>query len=289
MSMAALRLFKVRALDVFGLRGPRLELPCGLKGVNCSSVTECRVPTPSSALPVGRLGPIVLSLMGAAAAPDRRSSSSSSSAAASSSLGGWKRGDDHPNNSKPAWWADAPGGATIAFSLRLHARDPVIGVGFLSSWDPAMGRVAVTLVVGTGGDGGGDRANSSSAVVVLDGFDNSSRVSVLRYERICVESSAELNDTAPVARARPRVSSAGVRIPNCGRRGAAHAELSSNWDAGTRRSIAGTNRDCPVGSSPVSASKQSGDCVMQARLQFELLPRPGAQHNKFAIRYIVTC
>ena len=160
-----------------------------------------------------------------------------------SSSGGWALGEDSPGNGKMALWADAPAGGAIEFTVSLRLPHPLIGLGFLTSYDPAMGKVRVTL------DGEPARG------VVFDGFDNSSRVSVLRYMKVCVDADAG--------------GGAAGTLPACD---------SKPDDAPAERGRGGNGK----GYKAVTQTQKR-------RLRIELIGRPGTPRNKFALRYITAC
>ena len=66
-----------------------------------------------------------------------------SAAAVPVGSGGWRFGEDAPG--KSGWLVDAPSGAALTFEVQVPLEDPVVGVGFLASWNESMGSIVATL------------------------------------------------------------------------------------------------------------------------------------------------
>ena len=175
------------------------------------------------------------------------------SPAAVSSDGAWRFGEDAPG--KKGWVVDDVHGGVVNFTVHTppDGRDPVVGVGFLASWDPAMGAVRVVV--------DGDAKNAA----VLNASRPGGTASQTEYARLCVEP--------------PRYSPC---FPACGAptkrplRFAAHKPASCDRD----------QRQCESAWRRYDAAQRASTA---RSLSFELLPRPGAASNRFVLRYVVTC
>ncbi|KAK7233093.1 cGMP-dependent protein kinase [Aureococcus anophagefferens] len=175
------------------------------------------------------------------------------SPAAVSSDGAWRFGEDAPG--KKGWIVDDAHGGVVNFTVHTppDGKDPVVGVGFLASWDPSMGAVRVVV--------DGDAENAA----VLNASRPGGTASQTEYARLCVEP--------------PRYSPC---FPACGAptkrplRFAAHKPASCDRD----------QRQCESAWRRYDAAQRASTA---RSLSFELLPRPGAASNRFVLRYVVTC
>jgi hypothetical protein len=84
----------------------------------------------------------------------------------------WNIGEDVIGNNKPGWWLDNPKGGNITFRVRLRDINPIIGVGYLQSYEK-MGKVRIYI------------DDLREDAVYIDALDTSQHVSVLGYQRLC--------------------------------------------------------------------------------------------------------
>ena len=163
----------------------------------------------------------------------------------------WRFAEDVPG--KRGWLIDAPAGGRLRLEVRVPRAGAVIGIGFLASYSADMGSVRVAL---EGGDAVGVR---------LDARRDGSGVSLTEYVRLCA----------------PR-GNATADFPLC------EAPVAQAFKYGR-----GAPDSAPCDeSSPQCALARAQAQSSQAEtrtLVFDLIPRPGAEHNRFVIRYVVTC
>ena len=165
--------------------------------------------------------------------------------------GNWTFGEDHPSNGKPGWWMDDPAGGKIVFEVSMSKTGSHTGgIGYLSSWHPSMGAAWVSLE--------GDPAGWGTLVNASNG---GHKISTTDFHRLCTP----LNKRR-LERAQQVVIH---QLPVC----APMAEL------------IGEQAKLPK----QLAQRRGAQATTKALLQVEVLPRPGAQRNKFVVRYISTC
>jgi len=206
----------------------------------------------------------------------------------------WKFGEDRPGNGKLAWWADSPSGGGLTFPIRTTRHPPMIGVGFLSSWDPMMGAARFSIV--------GDPAGWS---VVIDASRSTEpRISVSSFEQLCVQlADVTVSSNFSYAHRRKLVKHRPPQGSNI-----SHVEPKMSLpcpNATLQREVlpalppcrkkihAKTNGILP----DHEALSQMHEVLSQEQvfpeedrlLHVELIPAPTKKENKFAIRYITSC
>ena len=88
------------------------------------------------------------------------------------STGNWNFSEDAPG--KLAWWIDSASGGSIVFPVNISNDAPKIGMGFLSSWNPSMGAVQVSVL----GDPPG-------VFAVVNGSNSQGHISIPVYQELC--------------------------------------------------------------------------------------------------------
>ena len=88
-----------------------------------------------------------------------------------STIDPWQLGEDVIG--KPGWWIDAVDGANISFKMLMSDKDPVIAVGYLSSYH-GMGTVAIHL------------DDDISNKLYINALTHGKHVSMLRFQSLCL-------------------------------------------------------------------------------------------------------
>lgn len=113
----------------------------------------------------------------------------------------WVFGEDVPG--KKGWWIDSLSGGKLIFPVNISTYSANIGgLGYLSSWDPAMGSVQLSII-----------GDPPDRYMVINGSNSGSmhkghvtHVSISKYSPLCVPPSSTLNT----------VESINFALPTCG-------------------------------------------------------------------------
>mmetsp|Transcript_26942 Transcript_26942/g.27173 ORF Transcript_26942/g.27173 Transcript_26942/m.27173 type:complete len:605 (+) Transcript_26942:52-1866(+) len=193
-----------------------------------------------------------------------------------SSSSNWKLGEDMVGNNKPGWWIDDVSGGNITFRLHMLFPHPVIGLGYLRSYEN-MGRVRIHV------------DDQEDETVMINALDSSRRVSVTAYQRLCTSNETDAEDmTASPPSESPDTLTLSASSPE------SESEAENDVQKWT-----GNFPACSMSASHdryrhhinqgfggnFKGHRQPHD------LHIELLPSTdkSATHNKFKIMYIVTC
>jgi len=183
------------------------------------------------------------------------------------STSNWMEGEDEALNSKPGFWVDDSRGVggSIVFEVQVDRRQPLITVGYLQSYDHAMGKVRISVTDHVIDDHALEAFNSVSSNAIdyltIDGYDEINHNSQTKHRVICIPSSS----VDPAATA---VMGSNSIIPNC------------TWSNGMQH----------YGSEYSAAStRNTAPDIMNISLIFTLVQRPDKGRNKFVLRYIFTC
>mmetsp|Transcript_39472 Transcript_39472/g.40219 ORF Transcript_39472/g.40219 Transcript_39472/m.40219 type:complete len:239 (+) Transcript_39472:2-718(+) len=212
----------------------------------------------------------------------------------------WKLGEDVPGNNKPGWWIDEREGGKISFKLHLIFPDPVIGIGYLISYEH-MGRARVYL---------DDNKNEG---MILDGQDSvidterekERHVSYTSYKRLCKERDKDeregvinqvhnndnnnnnntnnINNISVVFKSNISKSNSFLNNKTLLHSILPYCDTSITYNKNRFRQ----HQSVVIGS---HTGKHTGEIEIH-NLTFHLLPliNNNSIHNKFKILYIVTC
>jgi len=166
----------------------------------------------------------------------------------------WGLGEDSKGNGKPGWWADDPAGGRLSFSIRVRSAGghSNLGLGFLTSFDPAMGAVRVSV-----------EGDPPHLFALLNASRPSERHSVTNFERLCAEVPEGAPGSLPV----------GI-MPLCAHSGPVSR---GGYALGTG-----------VGEVPHMHVRARATPTTTATLHVDLVAR-NAPRNKFVVRYVSTC
>ena len=184
----------------------------------------------------------------------------------------WNLGEDVIGNGKPGWWLDNPKGGMITFKVRLRDINPIIGVGYLQSYEK-MGKVRIYI--------DDNKADS----VYIDALDTSQHVSVLGYQRLCQQNITSITSTDD-----------GSNNNNNNTYNHHHININAK-KRGKKTKLLETLLHFPSCQASIPASHryrsnqfdEENESGIFHDLNFELLPNVTSKHNKFKIIYIVTC